>query len=53
MEGHFKTGHIEPTQDVDSGEKLYSFRQHGQCLEREQATTSHSVGKAGLVPAAD
>ena len=30
-----------------------SFRQHGQCLEREQATTSHSVGKAGLVPAAD
>ena len=38
-----KTGHVgtlqnrpyrKPTQDIDSGEKLCSSRQHGQCFER-------------------
>jgi hypothetical protein len=44
------SGHPKPandkTRDIDSDERAYSLRQHEQCLERREETTSHRTGEA-------
>ena len=52
---HLKSGHTfrRNVQDIDSSGRVSSLSQYGECLERREETTNHSVGTTGMVSAKD
>ena len=52
---HLKSGHTfrRNVQDIDSGGRVSSLSQHGECLEGREETANHSVGTTGMVSAKD